>query len=300
MSITNVAVVGGSGDLGLVVVRELVAAGFKVTGVTRASSSATFPDGVAVKRIDYESPGSIREAFLDQHAVVSTIATNAADQQKALVDAAVAAGVRRFVPSEFGIHTRDTRDKPIGRLFGSKLAVVDYLIAKHAENPSFTWTGIATGAFFDWAMKKGLLGIDLANKKAVVVDSGNQKWQASTLAHIGRAVAAVLRRPDETANRYISTASFNVSANEIIAAAEKASGGAKFTITKVDSDAIAKAGDEKLANGDFSGFIDLLMVYNAADNKGLGYLDPKKSANEELGLPWEKVDDVVAELVRGI
>jgi NmrA-like family len=70
--------------------------------------------------------------------------------QKVAVDAAIAAGVKRFIPSEFGINTRKVRDLSIGKILAGKIGVVDYLQEKAKENEGFTWTGITTGLFFDW------------------------------------------------------------------------------------------------------------------------------------------------------
>lgn len=69
--------------------------------------------------------------------------------QKLAVDAAVEVGVKRFIPSEFGINTRRVRDKPIGKILAGKIAIVDYLQEKAKENPDFTWTGLTTGLFID-------------------------------------------------------------------------------------------------------------------------------------------------------
>jgi hypothetical protein len=62
----------------------------------------------------------------------------------------VAAGVKRFIPSEFGINTREVRGTPIGKILAGKIAVVDYLEETARKNPSFSWTGLSTGLFFDW------------------------------------------------------------------------------------------------------------------------------------------------------
>ena len=69
--------------------------------------------------------------------------------QKLAVDAAIVAGVKRFIPSEFGINTRRVRDQPIGKIVAGKIAIVDYLEEKAKENSGFTWTGLTTGLFFD-------------------------------------------------------------------------------------------------------------------------------------------------------
>lgn len=140
----------GSGNLGTAIVRSLVDAGFAVTAVSRASSTSTFPEGVAVKKVDFGSLEEVQSAFAGNDAVVSTIATLGVGAQQVIVDAALAAHVVRFIPSEFGINTRVAAGTPIGKILAGKVAVVDYLSSKAKENPWFSWTGISTGLFFDW------------------------------------------------------------------------------------------------------------------------------------------------------
>jgi hypothetical protein len=128
---------------------ELLAAGFNVTALSRESSTATFPASVAVKKVNYDSLDSLKEALTGIDAVVSAIATPAIGSQIKLIDAANAAGVKRFIPSEYGIHTRNLGGAKIGQILAGKIKTVDYLQEKAKENSNFTWTGIATGFFFD-------------------------------------------------------------------------------------------------------------------------------------------------------
>lgn len=134
--------------MGRPILEELVAAGFNVTALTRASSTSTFPEGVTVKKVDFESSDSLEEAFAGQDAVVSAIATVAVGGQRPIIDAALAAGVKRYIPSEFGVNTRLTPGTTIGKILAGKVGVVDYLKTK--ESPDFSWTGVSTGMFFDW------------------------------------------------------------------------------------------------------------------------------------------------------
>lgn len=131
---------------------------------------------------------------------------------------------------------------------------------------------------------------------ATVVDSGNEKWQASTLAQIGRAVAGILKHPDETANRYLGTASFNLSHNELIAIVEELTG-SQFPVTRVRSADLQKAGEEKLAVGDYRAFLDFLRVHNSADGAG-NELKEEESANQLIGLPYEDARVVVESWLR--
>jgi hypothetical protein len=145
----------GSGNLGPSIIHELLSAGFTVTGVTRESSTGTssnpkFPDHLPIKSVDYTSFDALKAAFQNQDAVVSVVGTTAIGDQKTAIDAAAAAGVKRFIPSEFGINTRKVRGTSIGRILAGKIAVVDYLEEKARAVDGFTWTGLSTGLFFDW------------------------------------------------------------------------------------------------------------------------------------------------------
>ena len=101
MSTIKTVAVAGAGSLGKVVVEELVASGFSVTALTR-SDSKDVPSGVEIQQVDYSDLESLKKALEGQDAVVSTITTAGAEAQSKLIDAAIAAGTKRFIPSEFG------------------------------------------------------------------------------------------------------------------------------------------------------------------------------------------------------
>lgn len=71
-------------------------------------------------------------------------------EQKNIVDAAVKAGVKRFIPSEFGINTQTLEGQAIGTPLKHKTQTVEYLKKVSSEHKDFSWTGISTGLFFDW------------------------------------------------------------------------------------------------------------------------------------------------------
>ncbi|KAH8194912.1 hypothetical protein TruAng_010915 [Truncatella angustata] len=210
--------VQASGSLGAPVVKELLSQGFTVTALTRANSKSTFPVDIVVKRVeDFSSVPALTTALQGQDAVVSAVAGEAIGDQKALADAAAAAGVRRFVPSEFGFNTRTmAEDSPdLFALLGGKTRFLDYLIEKVAQNEQFSWTGASTGSFVDWTLGNGLYGIDLAARTATIYDSGDNRFQVASLPFIGKAVASVLSHPEETKNKYLAIGT-NTSQNEIL------------------------------------------------------------------------------------
>ncbi|KAK4665084.1 uncharacterized protein QC763_511570 [Podospora pseudopauciseta] len=293
VSVKTVAVLGGTGNLGPSIVHELLSAGFTVTGLTRFSSTNStpaYPDSVTVHKVDFGSFDSLKDAFSGQDAVVSVVGSPGVSAQRLAVDAAIAAGVKRFIPSEFGVNTRKVRDRPMGAILRGKVEVVDYLIERERE---IEWTGVSTGLFFDWGLEKhGLSTISLDDKTSSIVDSGNEKFQVSTLAQVGRAVVGVLKHLEETRNRYLVTSSFQVSQNEIIQAVEELTGEKYPVVKRERAEDLQRAGEEKLAVGDYRAFIDFLRAYNNADGAG-NAVGEEESSNGLVGLEEEDLRECV-------
>lgn len=149
-TLNNVIIVGAGGNLGPAVLDAFLSTpGFNMSVLTRTESSTTFPSGVRVFKTDY-SESSLLSAFKGQDAVVSIVPYRALAEQTKLIDAAIKAGVRRFVPSEYGHPPENIRNEDImpSSTFGVKKDILAYL--KKKESTGLSWTAFATGAFFDW------------------------------------------------------------------------------------------------------------------------------------------------------
>ena len=102
--------------------------------LSRITSTASAPRGlekVPVLRSDY-SFSSLVDVFEGQDAVVSAIATLDVTQQHAIVDAAAAAGVKRFLPSEFGGDTSAEDVGDIAAFAKGKQELVEHVRSKEA------------------------------------------------------------------------------------------------------------------------------------------------------------------------
>ncbi|KAH8600716.1 hypothetical protein B0O99DRAFT_609301 [Bisporella sp. PMI_857] len=296
MPLKTVAVIGAAGNVGTPVVKALLDAGFTVTAIARVESTSTYPEGVRVHRADLHSLSDLVKAFMGQDAVVSTIATSAVGGQNFIADAAVTAGVKRYIPSEFGINTRNLHGEVLGKMLQSKTAHVDYLIEKTKSHPSFGWTGLATGLFFDWGLNFGTFGLSLKDKTIRILDSGNELVSTSSLPYVGKAVAAILLHEVETANRYIEIAEFTTSQNQILAIFEEDTG-TKFIVANAKTADIEKTGHSKLDSGDHSAFIDFLLVYNFRDGKGHSF-HVEEETEQILGLPKGDLKRTIKNYIR--
>lgn len=149
--IKNVIVIGAGGRLGPSILSAFDAdPHFTVSILARQSSTSTFPSHLTVHRVGDDYPeADLLAAFKGQDAVISTVASAAVPvAQKAMIDAAIKAGVKRFVPSEFGSDTRNEKAAAIlPQTFKGKLETVQYLKGKEKEG--LTWTAFVTGPFFE-------------------------------------------------------------------------------------------------------------------------------------------------------
>lgn len=81
-------------------------------------------------------------------AVVSLVGHQGIQHERRMIDAAVAAGVKYFIPSEFGHDSSDPTVRSYLPIMVQKNAVMEYLKTK--EKDGLSWTMIVTGLWFDW------------------------------------------------------------------------------------------------------------------------------------------------------
>ena len=108
-----------------------------------------FPDGVNVVTTDY-TPSSLQSALKGQDAVVCCVGYPGLMSQVAVIEAAEAVGVHRFIPSEFGNDTLIAGLDEMEKLMLTKRQVLERLQAVAEKNENFSWTALATGPFIDW------------------------------------------------------------------------------------------------------------------------------------------------------
>lgn len=290
MSIKNVIIIGAGGNLGPTVLDAfLKTPSFNTTVLSREGSSSTFPPNVKVIHANYDSSDSLKAAFQGQDAVVSLVGGMALGDQNKLIDAAIAAGVKRFIPSEYGSNTADKRVRDVVPVFEAKYGTVNYLKSKESQ---ISWTSIVCGPFFDWGLKVGFLAFDGASKTATIFDGGNTTFSANTLHQVAVATVKSLERADLTKNQYVYISGFQTTQNQILAAAEKATG-TKWTVKNVSAKEYIDEGNAKLQKGDFSGIANLILGVTYRKDESLADLSPLGLWNDKLGVPKEDFEAVV-------
>ncbi|KAL1969783.1 hypothetical protein VTN77DRAFT_7292 [Rasamsonia byssochlamydoides] len=295
--ITNVAIIGASGSIGKIILDALLTSSrFTVTVLSRHSSTATFPANVNVRKTNF-SESELQTALQGQDAVVSALGVAGFSDQKKVIDAAVRAGVKRFIPSEFSVNTLSDAVLRLLPLFGQKKEVLEYLKSKESEG--LTWTGIGTGLLFDWGLSNGFLGYDIDSHTATIWDSGDKPFTLTNSNQLGQAVVSVLQQPSETANQYFYVASVVTSQEGILNALEEATA-TKWTVSYTSTEAQVSEARKRIGKGDSSAAYALVRATTFGNLDGLraDYTKEENLANDLLGLKLESVQETVQRVAK--
>jgi uncharacterized protein YbjT (DUF2867 family) len=87
-------------------------------------------------------------AFKGQDAVVNASTSFSVAEQHKFIDAAIAAGVKRYLPSEYRLDNNNPEAQELSPVFKDKGMVQQYLRSK--ESSGLTWTAIACGMWIGW------------------------------------------------------------------------------------------------------------------------------------------------------
>ncbi|KEF61120.1 uncharacterized protein A1O9_02685 [Exophiala aquamarina CBS 119918] len=297
MTIHKVAIVGASGRVGGAILRALLSEpSFSVTVVARSTSKAKFPDNVALKPVsDDFTTDELIPALAGQDAVVVTVGGTKAAVQLRIADAALQAGVQRFIPADFG--SFDSNSELSLKLMPQYVAKGD--VRRHceklaqkssSEGGSFSWTALVCGHFFDY-LEDGLLQAFPKRNYSRIFDGGEIKWSATTLETVAKATAAVLLKAEETKNKRLFIESFLITQNQLQEVLEKVTD-QKWEVEQVESEkfmAETKAEIERNP-GNHEAIEDLVGVVGIVEGN---WEEKEGFANELLGLKLEDLEEVV-------
>ncbi|CAI7670186.1 unnamed protein product [Penicillium palitans] len=219
--IRNVALLG-KGWLGSAILEQLMNTGFQVTVLSRTARSVDeAPSSITTMQVDYSSIDSLVAALRGQDAVVSTVGSSGISAQKTVIDASIQAGVRRFIPSDFGaLTTRPGAESlPLNALW---IDIQNYLKEK-ALSGQIEYTLFAVGPFLEFVMSMPFL-TDLQTQTAPVYDDGVHTFSSTSVSSVGKAVAGALKNAAATKNRLVSVHDIVLTQNKVLNLAKKYSG----------------------------------------------------------------------------
>jgi len=268
---------------------------YQVSVLTFPSQTLSLPTHVSPSAVEHKksdfTPKSLEAAFAEQDLVISTMSGGDNELQTRIIDAVLAAGVKRFIPHEFG---HDTLNKGIqNRIpkYAGRAKVLKHLESK--ANHEFDYIGIATGYTLDSNLISGTMGFDMQWHSATIHGIGTEPFAASSLERIGHVVVSVIQHWDIIKSDYIYAAGVVTSANEVLRCAEQATG-QEWTVGNHDVEDSVREGESRIERG-FPDAGMALLERSVLYDERLDAVAPFKmnSASELLALKVESVAEIV-------
>lgn len=242
-TINKVAIAGASSPVGQAFLQALLDADFSVTVLVRSDTKTTFPPTVRTVTVDYTSVDSLTTALQGQDALVSNLGSAAFDLQENLIDAVVAAKVKRFLPSCYGCDMTNPHANKLP-VFAPKAKIEDSTVTK-LKGTGSTYTLVYNNAFLDWGIEYKLL-MDLKEKTFTVYDGGEHPFTATPVPFVGKGIVGVLKHPDETADRVVKIHGASVTQRKLLEIAQRVTGSEGWTVDEASSADVEKQSYELL------------------------------------------------------
>ncbi|WP_434384985.1 NmrA family NAD(P)-binding protein [Melittangium boletus] len=220
MTDTTVVLAGGTGGLGGRIARALVNRGATVRALVRPGSRVGELQGPGITRVevDYADGDALARACAGAGCVVSALSglhEVIVEAQGRLLDAAVRAGVPRFIPSDYSIdYTRlppgSNRNLELRREFKARLDAAPLRV-----------TSILNGAFADLLTGQAPL-ILFKLRRVLYWENPDQRMDFTTQDDVAAFTAAAAMDPDTP--RVLRIAGMSVSARDLAAVMEAVTG----------------------------------------------------------------------------
>lgn len=290
------------GQVGKFITEALLQKGhFKITALTREDSTSVIPEGVEIKKVDYNEPSTLVEALKGQDVLIVTLAVTVTDEAEKLNKAAAEAGVPWVLPNEFGSGSNNDAVNQDIQMGNQKLA-----LRKQIEQlGTSSWIGLTSGFWYEYSLSAGSwsYGFDIKNRTVTFFDDGTQQISTSSWPQVGRAVAnllslKVLPENESEKGPYLSQfknelvyfSSFQVNQQEMFESLLRVTG-TKKEDWKISNEPVKERfekGKSMLQSGDRRGFG--LMLYSRFFFPDAPGIHPNNN-NADLGLSEENLDE---------
>ncbi|KAH7092174.1 isoflavone reductase family protein [Paraphoma chrysanthemicola] len=301
----------GTGRIGLPILERVLATGkFNIKLLVRNQVSAyTLPSGLAsAHQVDCKDHKALVQHLKGQDAVIvftSFVPGNELDVKNIrLVDAAIEAGVKYFLPSEWAPDTAGAMDSapdrhgptlPTDMALAPKRATHNYLLSRAAEG-KIQFAGVFTGVLPEVNFSIGFFAFDFDKHTATLPDNGLNPWPATSFSTLSKVVIALFTTPTLISNRFYHISDGVFSHHDVFKVVEKTTGvpwtRSAFSIAEAREGALqnmAKGvyGPMEFFNSLQTGFFGGIQVWRHVDN-------------ELFGVKFGEVDlrDEVADIVR--
>ncbi|KAI1198483.1 NAD(P)-binding protein [Nemania serpens] len=298
----NVLLIGATGFIGGFVLEAFEKdASFNLALLQRASSKSRLPGHLKIITIADSYPTEdLLAAFEGQDVIINCIAGLSVRDQFRMIDAAIAAKVQRYIPSEFGLNNMNPAAQTLNPVFGVKGEIQRYLRAR-SDAGLIEWMSVSNGIWLEWAVANGFMGWHFAEKRFALWGDGGGLFSCTTVPNTAAGLVRALGMRAETRNRNIFLSDFATTQRQLLDAIERVEG-ARYDVESIDGEKlIAEKQDEVRRGVESAASIYPLIEGGFATGRYGGHLEAEPGAvimNERLGLPKKTLDEVVAAALR--
>ncbi|KUJ21572.1 uncharacterized protein LY89DRAFT_576156, partial [Mollisia scopiformis] len=241
-------------------------------------------------KIDF-TPSSIQKHLQGKDVVICIFSGSDLRLSPVVVDAAISARIKLFIPSEFGLDTSSPKIRELLPPYQTRFEVQEQL-----RNSSLKWKAIYSGIMLEDGLKTGgVLGIDVMWGSVVVFPgAASLKVALSTYEDVASEIISALTAKDaaDTTGRYTST--FTATLDDLIQIVEKQLD-RKLDRYEGNIEGARKEAAERMKMGYFDGGV-ALMGRIAVWGPETGAWE--KWAKNENPQDWQQTVGKMAQLVR--
>ncbi|OIW22736.1 NAD(P)-binding protein [Coniochaeta ligniaria NRRL 30616] len=295
----SVAVVGATGNVGFPILKALASAHppfDSITVLTRSppANPSIFPPSVTIKTADYTSHSDLISALTGIDAIVFAVGSPHTLSQIPIIDAAVEAGVKFIIPTEYGLPSNLAQFEDF-HAFAAKRAVQKHLIQPR-EQGKIDYTFVFVGLWIDVTGLGGFL-IDVKNKKQELWDGGEHPISLTSTASIAKAVVGILEGK-AAGKTEVRIKDINLSQKRLFELSAEVVGKDGWEVTHLDTEDRTKVARQRFRDGNATADDHYSFVKRGAAVPGYdGPWTTEEDDSAALGLrEWTESD--VVEFIR--
>tara|TARA_R110002003_G_scaffold3_30_gene208 strand:- start:16918 stop:17415 length:498 start_codon:yes stop_codon:yes gene_type:complete len=150
--------------------KSLLATGkHDVTVLTRSESTATFPSGATITKVDYTSPANITSALRGHDFLIITLSVSSPpDLHSRIVNAAAEAGVKYIMPNYYGYALSErTGSVPSDPILGGFEKYINDVREVQQKGHDVKYVAMSCGFWYEFSLGMGepWFGFDVQNRK---------------------------------------------------------------------------------------------------------------------------------------
>lgn len=182
------------------------------------------------------------------------------------IEAAIKAGVYRFIPSEYGVNIRNplVRKMP----FMKTKQKIEQRLVDAAKEGKLTYTSIYGGGFVEWVLTYEEL-MPISQRRFNIQSDGNMPFSITKMNDYAKAVVGALSHPEDTENEVMLIESYRPTQLQILASAREVLPG-DWQVEYVDMDKNAEIAEQKMFAGQFDISVVDPMVFKIMFTPGYG------------------------------